>query len=344
MNENKSEIIGLSVQELERLCAELGHREFHGRQLFQWLYFKLADTFAGMTDLPVSLRTQLEQEYTIGFFTPSATRVSRREDAVKHAFTLKDGTSIEAVVLFDSNRRASFCVSSQVGCPVGCSFCATGKMGLVRDLAAVEIEEEILSLIKLHGRPDSILFMGMGEPLLNYENVTRAIGFLGEIDIGARKITVSTCGIVAGIRRLADSGLKVRLALSMGSAIEEKRKSLIPAAGSNPLTELRRALVEYRQKSGRRVSIEFTLIEGLNDGEDDADALARFAGATHAHVNIIRLNKIEGTRFRSPATAKVDRFKELLVSRRITVSERYRKGADIQGACGQLLWPAASGS
>ena len=337
-------MIGMNANELERLCVEVGHREFHGRQLFQWLYFKLTDSFAAMTDLPASLRTRLEQEFTIGFFTPAATRVSRREDAVKHAFTLKDGASIEAVVLFDSNRRASFCVSSQVGCAVGCSFCATGKMGLVRDLTAVEIVGEVLSLIKLHGRPDGILFMGMGEPLLNYENVARAIGFLGEIDIGARKITVSTCGIVAGIRRLADSGLKVRLALSMGSAIEEKRKDLIPAAGSNSLSELRRALVEYRQKTGRRVSIEFTLIEGLNDDADDADALARFAGSTHAHVNIIRLNKIEGMRFRSPATAQVDRFKELLVSRGITVTERYRKGADIQGACGQLLWPAVSGS
>jgi 23S rRNA (adenine2503-C2)-methyltransferase len=344
MNEDKSEMIGLSAKELERLCTERGYREFHGRQLFQWLYFKLADSFATMTDLPAPLRTRLEREFTIGFLAPSATRVSRREDAVKHVFALKDGASIEAVVLFDSNRRASFCVSSQVGCAVGCAFCATGRMGLLRDLAAAEIAGEILSLIKLHGRPDSILFMGMGEPLLNYENVARAIGFLGEIDIGARKITVSTCGIVAGIRRLAESGLKVRLALSMGSAIEEKRRDLIPAAGGNPLPELRRAIVEYRQKTGRRVSIEYTLIEGVNDGDDDAEALARFAGATHAHVNIIRHNKIEGMRFRSPATAQVDRFKELLVSRGVTVSERYRKGADIQGACGQLLWPAASGS
>ena len=344
MDETKREMIGLSVQELERLCADLGYREFHGRQIFHWLYTKLAASFESMTDLPASLRERLEQEFTIGLLTPSVTRVSRREDAVKHALTLRDGAAIEAVVLFDSNRKASFCVSSQVGCPVGCLFCATGKMGLLRDLSAVEIVEEALSLIKLHGRPDSVLFMGMGEPLLNYENVTRAIGFLGEIDIGARKITVSTCGIVQGIRRLAASGLKVRLALSMGSAIEEKRRSLIPTAGSNPISELSKALVEYRQKSGRRVSIEFTLIEGLNDGDDDADALARFAGATRAHVNIIRLNKIEGTRLRSPATGKVDRFKELLVSRGITVSERYRKGADIQGACGQLLWPAASGS
>jgi 23S rRNA (adenine2503-C2)-methyltransferase len=344
MEGKKRDIIGLSVQELERLCTDWGYREFHGRQIFNWLYSKLAGTFENMTDLPVSLRERLEGEFAIGFFTPSVTRVSRREDAVKHAFALTDGAAIEAVVLFDSNRRASFCVSSQVGCPVGCTFCATGKMGLVRDLTAVEIVEEVLSLIKLHGRPDSVLFMGMGEPLLNYENVTRALVFLGEIGIGARKITLSTCGIVEGIRRLADSGLKVRLALSMGSAIEEKRKSLIPAAGSNPIPELRKALVEYRQKSGRRVSIEFTLIEGLNDSDDDAEALVRFAGATRAHVNIIRLNQVEGTRLRSPATVKVDRFKELLVSRGITVSERYRKGADIQGACGQLLWPAASDS
>jgi 23S rRNA (adenine2503-C2)-methyltransferase len=342
MEEKKRDVIGLSVRELERLCVDWGYREFHGRQIFQWLYSKLAGSFESMTDLPASLRERLEQEFTIGVFTPSVTRVSLREDAVKHAFTLKDGKAIEAVVLFDSNRRASFCISSQVGCPVGCSFCATGKMGFVRDLAAVEIVEEVLSLIKLHGRPDSVLFMGMGEPLLNYENVTRAIGFLGEIDIGARKITVSTCGIVEGIRRLADSGLKVRLALSMGSAIEEKRRSLIPAAGSNPIQELRKALVEYSQKSGRRVSIEFTLIEGLNDGYDDADALARFAGAARAHINVIRLNRVGGTRLRSPETGKVDRFKELLVSRGVTVSERYRKGADIQGACGQLLWPAAS--
>ena len=343
VSSGKSNIIGITGAELERYCVEGGYKAFHGRQIFQWLYDKLVTSFDDMTDLPASLRKKLAEDFFIKCLVPEEQKVSRREDAVKYGFRLDADAGIEAVVLFDSNRRTSFCISSQVGCPVGCAFCATGRMGLVRNLAASEIMAEVLCLVKLHGKPASILFMGMGEPLLNYDEVVKAIEFFSLLEIGNRKVTVSTCGIVKGITRLAASGLKVKLALSLGSAVEVKRRKLIPAAKTNSLDELKKAIIDYRYKTSRRVSIEYTVIDGVNDGEEDIAALAGFAKTTNTHVNLIRFNRVEGSRLRPPLRDRVDRFKEALGSAGVPVSERFRRGDDIRGACGQLVYPFVNG-
>jgi 23S rRNA (adenine2503-C2)-methyltransferase len=331
----KKNIVGSTAFELALYCREHGHRDFHGTQIFNWIYEKLADSFDQMTDIPLSLRSLLKEDFLLEYFRPLKTLCSADGTAVKYSFLL-DKNCIESVVLSDRNDRTSFCISSQAGCQAGCVFCATGRKGLIRNLTKSEIINEIYSLIKLHKRPDSILFMGMGEPLLNYSNVKKAIQLLHDAGIGYRKITVSTCGIVKRIKDLALSGLKPRLAVSIGSAIEEKREKLIPLSKNNDLKSLKKAIILYRDKTKRRVSIECTLIKDVNDNAKDAHALADFAKQTGAHVNVIRFNPVDGIDFYPPQAGTVNHFKRILQDRGIEVSERYRRGADIQAACGQL--------
>ena len=332
----KKNIIGMTGAELEQYCLEHGYRNFHGKQVFNWVYDRLAESFDEMTDLPLSLRKLLNEELLLDYFKPTKTIYSGDKTAVKYSFPL-DKTSIEAVVLSDRNDRTSFCISSQAGCPAGCLFCATGRIGLIRNLTKKEIINEIYTLIKLHKRPDSILFMGMGEPLLNYSSVTKTIKMLHDDSIGFRKITVSTCGIVKKIHDLAMSGLRPRLAVSLGSAIEEKREKLIPLSKNNDLKSLKKAIILYREKTKRRVSIEYTIIKDVNDTAKDAHALADFAKQTGTHVNVIRFNPVNGIDLYAPRAGKVNQFKTILKDRGIEVSERYRRGADIQAACGQLV-------
>jgi 23S rRNA (adenine2503-C2)-methyltransferase len=328
-------IIGSTGQELQLYCREHGYRDFHGTQIFNWIYDKLVENFDLMTDIPLSLRNLLKEDFLFEYLKPQKTIRSADGTAVKYSFTF-DQTCIEAVVLSDRNDRTSFCVSSQSGCPAGCAFCATGRIGFKRNLTKNEIVNEVFSLIRLHTRPDSILFMGMGEPLLNYGNVIKAIRMLHDTGIGYRKITVSTCGIVKRIKDLAISGLRPRLAVSLGSAIEEKRKKLIPLSKNNDLKALANAINFYREKTKRRVSIEYTIIKEVNDTLKDAYALADYARKTEAHVNLIRFNPVDGIDLSPPHSVNVNNFKRILKDRGIEVSERYRRGADIKAACGQL--------
>ncbi len=322
--------------ELVHYCVDRGYRNFHGTQVFNWIYDRFAENFNEMTDLPLSLRNLLAKDFLLDYFKPVKTVLSRDKTAVKYSFPLKK-TCIEAVVLSDKNDRTSFCISSQAGCPVGCVFCATGRIGLIRNLTKDEIINEFYSLIKLHKKPDSILFMGMGEPLLNYSNVKKTIEMLHDAGIGFRKITVSTCGIVKRINDLAMSGLRPRLAVSLGSPIEEKRSKLIPLTKNNDLKALKNAIIFYREKTKRRVSIEYTIIKDVNDTTKEAHTLADFAKEAGTHVNVIRFNPVEGIDLFAPRAGKVNQFKTILKDRGIEVSERYRRGVDIQAACGQLV-------
>ncbi|HEB30419.1 hypothetical protein LCGC14_1882600 [marine sediment metagenome] len=322
--------------ELEHYCLDRGYRNFHGIQLYKWIYNRFAENFDEMTDLPLSLRKLLNEEFVLDYFKPIKIVYSGDRSAVKYSFPI-DKTCIEAVVLSDRNGRTSFCISSQAGCPARCLFCATGRIGLIKNLTKEEIINEIYSLIKLHKIPDSILFMGMGEPLLNYTNVKKTIEMLHDAGIGFRKITVSTCGIVKKIHDLALSGLRPRLAVSLGSAIEEKRIKLIPISKYNDLKALKKAVIFYREKTKRRVSIEYTIIKDVNDTTKDAHALADFAKQAGTHVNVIRFNPVDGNDLCAPRAGKVNQFKTILKDRGIEVSERYRRGADIRAACGQLV-------
>ena len=343
-------IIGLNQDALRSYVQERGFPEFHGNQVFKWVYGRRVDAFDLMTDLPKQLRMQLKRDFTLAYFNPSQTLQSRKKDTVKYFYPLDDDTGIEAVVLKDKDHRTTFCISCQIGCPVRCIYCATGSAGFIRNMETGEIVTQVLSLMKEHGEPDSILFMGMGEPLLNLEEVEGAIGLFHEMDLSPRRITVSTCGIIRGIHHLVSSGLKPRLAVSLGSALESKRRKLIPFARGNSLDQLRKALVFYREKTKRRITIEYTLLGGLNDTDEDARALASFARATHSHVNLIRYNPMPQTsryrvskgdlqkRLLPPRTASVQSFRQLLVDRNVQVTERYRRGSDINAACGQLLF------
>lgn len=332
----KKSILGMTLRDLKLYCRALGHNEFHGDQIFKWIYYRLADDFNEMTDVPNNLREKLENIFLLNYLKPHKTLTSHDKSTIKYSFLLERDTGIEAVVLFDKNNRTSFCISSQAGCPIGCIYCATGKMGFIRNLTDGEIINEVFSLIKLHKKPDSVLFMGMGEPLLNYNNVTRAIELLQSAHIGAKKITVSTCGIVKKIYDLGLSGLRPRLAVSIGSAIEEKRKKIIPLSKDNDLQSLKKAIRFYREKTRRRVSIEYTLVRGINDTVSDARALATFARHTGTHVNIIRFNPVAGTDLSVPDKGTASKVKRILKERGIEVSERYRRGTDINAACGQL--------
>lgn len=328
-------VIGMSREQLEQYALAAGFPAFHGKQVFNWVYGKQAESFRSMTDLPEKLRKLLDRDLTLDHFTPARTAVSRDGSATKHLFVTGPEEGIEAVVLADS--RKAFCISSQVGCPVGCLYCATGRCGFARNLTAGEIVCQVLSLARLHGKPDSILYMGMGEPLLNLKEVLASLSLLEEAGFSHRKITVSTCGIIGGIYALADSGLRPRLAVSVGSSLEDRRRKIIPASHVGSLHELERAIGTYREKTGRRVSLEYTLTAKLNDTREEARALASLARRTGSHVNLIRYNPSGHGGLAYPAAEKMKEFRKLLADAGAEVTERYRRGTDIRAACGQLV-------
>jgi 23S rRNA (adenine2503-C2)-methyltransferase len=332
----KKNIIGMNEEELKGYCRTLGFRDYHGKQIFNWIYKKFPSNFQEMTDISLELRKYLDESFSLEYLPYSEKYTSIKEDATKYCFRLADDVSFESVALRGVNNRTSFCISSQAGCPIGCIYCATGKMGFLRNLLHYEIIGQVLAMMRLHPKPNSILFMGMGEPLLNLENVSKSILLLNAIGINSRKIIISTCGPINAIYRLAKMGLSVRLAVSIGSAIEEKRKKIIPIANKNSLMSLHKALIFYRDSTKRRVSIEYTIIQDLNDTEEDADALALYAKTAHAHVNLIRFNPVRASGLKEPDYRTIRRFKDRLRYSGVEVTERFRKGRDISAACGQL--------
>jgi 23S rRNA (adenine2503-C2)-methyltransferase len=340
----KTNIIGETQEALRARVQSWGFSAFHGRQIFNWVYHKYAKSFKEMTDLPKNLREKLEKQFFIGFPHVLQKIESKKKDAIKYSFLLEKNTAIESVVLSSDGERISFCISSQAGCAVKCLYCATGRMGFIRDLTGGEIIGQVLTLMEYHGKPSSVLFMGMGEPLLNYESVMSALRLLKNMGIGMRKTVISTCGITARIYELAKSDLHPRLAVSIGSANKEMRRKIIPIAKNNPLHDLKKAVVFYRENTGKRVSLEYTLIRGINDSAEDAFALAQFARETGCHVNLIRFNRFTGSELSPPHTSTVSSFREILKRRGIAVSERYRKGQDISAACGQLAWGVNTGT
>jgi 23S rRNA (adenine2503-C2)-methyltransferase len=246
---------------------------------------------------------------------------------------------VETVLLTDPTGRKTACVSSQAGCGMGCAFCKTAKMGLSRNLEPHEIVEQLFHLEEGYGEVSNIVFMGMGEPLLNIDNVSRAIAVLHHPEgknIGLRRITISTCGIIKGIRELASSGPYTRLACSMPSAITEKRLALMPVTRANPIPALKDALVEYGNRSKQRITIETVLLRNVNDDRDDAIELARFAHGIDADVNLIPWNPASGIRFERPETERIRRFAAILTDHGVHVVQRFTKGNNINAACGQL--------
>jgi 23S rRNA (adenine2503-C2)-methyltransferase len=310
---------------------------FRGRQVFRWIH-RGVGSFADMSDLPAGLRSALEARASI-LTSVVDTRSASEDGSVKLRVRLHDGAAIEAMSLQDGRGRRTACLSTQAGCGMGCAFCRTGLMGLVRNLAAHEIVEQLLHLRRETGDIGNIVFMGMGEPLLNPGPVSAAVSVFAHADgpaMSPRRVTISTCGIVDGIRRLAEEGPGVRLALSLISAVPETRSSLMPVSRANPLPALREALGFYQERTRRRVTLEVVPIDGVTDRAGDAEALVEWVGSMRVMVNLIPWNPAPEIDFRESPPQRVRWFKERLEAAKVPVTERLRKGRGVNGACGQL--------
>jgi 23S rRNA (adenine2503-C2)-methyltransferase len=336
----RPDLKGMTPGELEELVLELGEPRYRAKQLASWVYEKDVSNFALMTNLPAGLRQVLDERAVVCSSLVVAHERSSTDATEKLLLEYADGARIEAVVLADGDRLTG-CVSTQVGCRLGCSFCATGAMGLLRNLTAAEIVEEIMALRRLVSprRLDNLVFMGMGEPLDNYDATLGAVSIVNApwgLGVGARRMTISTAGLVDGIRRLAGLELQVNLAVSLNSADRDTRETIMPVARANPLPELRSAMQEYVASTGRMVTLEYVLLDGVNDSQEDADALAGFAKGLPCKINLICYNHIEDAPFAPPSKAKTERFLKRLRATCPTVVRRQSRGSDISAACGQL--------
>jgi 23S rRNA (adenine2503-C2)-methyltransferase len=312
-------------------------------QIFDWVYKKKVLDFALMTNIKKETQNLFLENFSFPSLEFKEQLLSKDGQTEKFLFQLKENEYIESVLIL-SDDRATICVSSQLGCPVGCSFCASGKLGFTRNLEVFEIIEQILQVSSFAEKKgvkiSNIVFMGMGEPLLNFENVKKTLLLLQDekgMDFSSRRTTISTVGIIEGIYRLADLGWGGNLALSLHSAIQEKREKLIPAAKINPLPEIFLALETYFEKTKRDITLEYILIEGVNDQEEDLLALTDLLkGRSHFSLNLIPYNPVPGLNGKRPDKEVIENFRWNLLKEGIPTTWRYTKGVDIAAACGQL--------
>jgi len=332
----------LSPEEIEALVTGWGQPSYRAQQIWTWLYQHLAASFEEMSSLPKSLRQKLAQETIIGVPEVVETVESTYGLTRKDLLRLVDGETIEAV-LMHYNQRQTACISTQVGCSIGCPFCATGQMGFHRDLTSGEIVAQAVHFERVLRQESShlsnLVLMGMGEPLLNYEASLEAIRRLNDhdgFDLGQRSITLSTAGVVPGIERLAGEELQITLAVSLHAATDRLRDQLVPLNRRYPLDALLSACYHYAERTGRRVSFEWALIEGVNDTPDQAHALAARLRGMLAHVNLIPLNPSSDYAKQASSSARVTTFTDILDQHHIAHSLRVHRGIDIQAGCGQL--------
>ncbi len=336
---SKNNLIGYSLADCENLAVKLGDKKYKGRQLFKWLYRQRADSFDIMTDLSLPLRKQLSDGFIIDHIVSVKGQIST-DGTEKLLFKLGPDEFIETVIIPEAGKR-TVCVSTQVGCPMGCTFCATGNMGYRRNLTVGEIIGQLLYIQKRDGGDliDNIVFMGMGEPLLNYYNLIESIKIISSelgLSISAKKITVSTVGIIPQIIKLADSGLKVNLAISLHAADDKKRKEIIKTAKKNELKSLMQAAEYFARKRKKRVTFEYILFKGFNDSHEDALKLSRIIQGISCKINILAYNPVKDTGFKTPGDSDVDNFAKFLYPRAPAVTVRKSRGKDIKAACGQL--------
>ena len=325
-------LLGIRTRELEELAVGKGLEPYRGRQLANWIYRKGATSFEAMTDLPKELREKLSQQFEIIPFRVQETRRDS-DGTTKYLLELPDAELIEAVWLPHRDWE-TICVSTQVGCPIGCAFCASGK-DFVRSLTAGEIIGQVL-LLRREVSPN-VVFMGIGEPLLNRKQLFRALEVLNqEVGVGARNLTVSTVGITQGIRELADLGMELNLAISLHAPDDKIRRQLIRAA-LPPIRDVLKAAEQFFQKTGRRISLEYVLLSGVNDLPEQAESLARLLKACEfkLHLNLIPYNEAVAE-FKRPAPERVKEFQQRLKERGINATVRRERGKEIQAACGQL--------
>ncbi len=331
----------LSRNQLLALAQEAGQPAFRGKQLYEWVYIHQAQYFEEMSNLPKSFRHSLEKNFSL--YQPRVFHCARSKDGTrKYIFQLEDGALIESVGIPSGtkNERLTVCFSTQVGCAMQCAFCATAKEGFTRNLTIGEIVCQVLLVQKDFGqRVTNVVGMGQGEPFLNYDNVLEALRILNDpkgIAIGARHITLSSCGILQGIQRFAQEPEQFTLAISLHSAIQAKRDKLMPSVSSQPLDALKKALMMYREATNRRITLEYLLIKGVNDGPEDLTALVEFCRGLLCHVNILPLNDISDSPWKPSGQAVANHWISTLMSKDIEASIRQSRGSDIDAACGQL--------
>lgn len=335
-------IRSLSFEELKQWFEAQGAPAFRTKQVWEWLWKKSARSFDEMTNLPAAMRQQLSAEFAFPVTTIDNFQISR-DRTIKNAFRLHDGNIVEGV-LIPTETRMTACVSSQVGCSLTCKFCATGRMERLRNLDAEEIYDQVVMIRRQseeqYGIPlSNIVYMGMGEPLLNYANVLRSIELITSpegLGMSPQRITVSTAGIAKMIRKLGDDEVKFNLALSLHAANDEKRSKIMPINESNTLDALAEALDHFQEKTGTRVTFEYIVFNGFNDGLQDARELEAFCRRVKAKVNVIEYNPIEGGEFTNAREDKLNAFTGYLESKGIVVNIRRSRGKDIDAACGQL--------
>lgn len=335
----------LSLAELETFIGGFGEPPYRARQVAAWIYRKLVSDFAGMTDLPAPFRDTLAAHARITTIETAATRLSALDGTRKFLFALADGEQVESV-LMRLRDRVTFCISTQAGCPLDCVFCMTGRGGYRRNLTCGEILDQICELrSESLGDTDkvNIVFMGMGEPLLNYEAVTAAIRILVDpngMNLASKRVTLSTAGLPDRIRALADDGINCLLAVSLNAATDAKRASLMPALAKYSIEEVLDAARYFSEKTRRRVTIEYVLLRGINTTREDALALGKLTRHGPFKINLIPFNA--ATEFETVNEEEIDRFIKVLLPYAPAVTVRRSKGADIQAACGQL-WTEALG-
>ncbi|NDD57626.1 MAG: 23S rRNA (adenine(2503)-C(2))-methyltransferase RlmN [Chlamydiae bacterium] len=331
-----------TIEDLKIWLQDQGEKAFRAGQIFEWAYQKLAISFEEMTNLSKPLIQKLTSSLKMASLRLVKNEISADKQTIKYLWQLEDDTLVESVLILAPGRQ-TVCVSSQVGCPARCAFCASGKEGLIRSLSASEIFEQVLmihrDLAQRGLRVSNVVFMGMGEPLENYDNVIKAIHLLNDanrLHISERRITVSTVGVVEGIQRLAQEGLGVNLVLSLHAPNQHIRKKIIPFARKYPLEEILASMLFYHQKTGRDLTYEYTLLQGINDQAQHAEELAVLIKDHPCTINLIPYNPVPGLHLHRPEKESIEQFREILERKKIVVTWRYTKGKDIAAACGQL--------
>ena len=335
---NKKTLLDLSLDDCQNLIKQLGGKSFIAKQLFDWVYKKKVTSYDAMSNISKAFRETLKETLPILPFVNIETLPSKDGLATKYIFELEGHQFIEAVVLVEK-RYKTLCISSQSGCPVDCKFCLTGYAGFKKQLSLGEILGQLLVVMNDGHAISRIVYMGMGEPLLNIETVYQSIQQITHPDgfyISRRNITVSTSGYIQGIKYLMDQDVAINLAFSVGNPNPEKRKVLMPIEERNPIHEVSRLLHQYLKQHNRKLTLEYTLLKGENDGDDECEELANLAKYLNAKVNLINLNPHPKIPYEPVSKTTLNKFKERLLNKGIRTTIRFTKGQDIVAACGQL--------
>ena len=333
------DIKSMTPSEVSELIVSLGDKKFRAKQIYQWMHQKLVASYDEMTNVPAALRQKLAADYPLTVLEPVRVQISQIDGTRKYLFRLSDGNLIESV-LMKYHHGNSVCISSQVGCRMGCRFCASTIDGLVRGLLPSEMLEQIYRIQKDIGeRVDNVVVMGSGEPFDNFDNLLRFIELLNNeegLNISARNLTVSTCGIVPKIYELADMQPQITLAISLHSPNDELRRSIMPVANKYSIDEIMKACRYYVEKTGRRITFEYSLVKDVNDTDECAMQLVHLVKGIKCHVNLIPVNPIKERDYKQTAQAGVNHFRSRLEKCGVNATVRREMGRDIDGACGQL--------